>query len=530
MNHTEEHLNNFQQDKPKFIADLVGDQYKHWANEIILFDADTGTGKTYFILNILAPYIAKANKKMLYLCNRRTLREEIQSEVNAMSHDHVDVFSYQIFQKKVKAKHEFEAYDYIIIDEAHYFTSDSFNLYTDVSYYNLMRQSNSVRILMSATAKPLFNYLRQNNLVRDDCYYCIAKDYSYVNNVVLYNAAALTTWIDDIRTSRPDEKILVFCNSAKRILEMHNVYGDDADYFCSTGFGKNKNLEKICTQDVIKYHMDGRATFDKPILFTTKVLDNGINLKDTAIKHIFTEIFDVDSMIQSLGRKRPFNHEDLCTFYIKNYKKQAVNYFLKINSKQLDPANLFINNTDAFHLEYGNGKKRRELSSLKCFYIDIEDMSNANDNCVTAFLRLNNLMYEKSRIEQNVIYQILVHGYAKAVTFWLGDELANKVIVSKSSPNKKARLRKYLSSNRLRCLYKPEQEALKNEFRKAGLSNRSMGIRKLNGILEHEQLPYIINNTRDRRRVLDDGTINPYRDSTYWMIEEFDEDACNVGQ
>lgn len=46
-------------------------------------------------------------------------------------------------------------------------------------------------------------------------------------------------------------------------------------------------VKDICNEKCVYEHKDGTVTFDKRILVTTKVLDNGINIKDKKVKHIF---------------------------------------------------------------------------------------------------------------------------------------------------------------------------------------------------------------------------------------------------
>lgn len=59
------------------------------------------------------------------------------------------------------------------------------------------------------------------------------KDYSYVSKLYYYQSDELPGIIDDILANESDSKIIVFCNSGDRILEMSKIYGDNADYFCS---------------------------------------------------------------------------------------------------------------------------------------------------------------------------------------------------------------------------------------------------------------------------------------------------------
>ena len=73
-------------------------------------------------------------------------------------------------------------------------------------------------------------------------------------------------------------------------------------------------MSKINQPDCIKHISNNYITFEKRILIATKALDNGVDLKDTEIKHIVTDIFDLDSAVQCLGRKRIQNVNDTCNF------------------------------------------------------------------------------------------------------------------------------------------------------------------------------------------------------------------------
>ena len=518
-----EQASSSQQVKVKYISDLVRNKYRQWNDECIVFDADTGTGKTYFILQKLASYLASQNKQLLYLCNRTSLKKSLYVQVMEHECSNVYILTYQKLQDKILAGEEIEPYDFIVFDEVHYFFSDSFNEYTDIACDFFMRQSDNVCILMSATAKLFFANLRQIGKVKADNHYTVTKDYSYVNEVIFYKSESLTAWIDGIREDYPDDKVIVFCNSAKRMLEMYAVYGDSADYYCSKWSNKNAKLKEICSDEAIMYQDNGRVTFEKPILFTTKVLDNGLDFKDTNIKHIFTEIFDVDSMIQSLGRKRSLDPEDNCTFYIKNYTPQGIQNFANINNEQLRPVRLFNEDREAFIEEYGHGKKRKEWRNIKCLYPDVGNASAVQDVNAPKGFRRNDLMYAKLCYDERVIMEMLSSSYYNAVSQWLGEELYSKSITVEIAPATSKTFIQYLETVKLKFLHKPEQEALKSEFRKISPHYKTMGIRRLNGLLEDGEYPYIINSFRDKRKLLEDGTVNPYRDKTYWVVSSHND-------
>ena len=65
----------------KWVSDIVGDDYKKWNKEFVVLDCGTGCGKSYFCINVLGTYAKENNKKILYLCNRRKLRQQIYDSV-----------------------------------------------------------------------------------------------------------------------------------------------------------------------------------------------------------------------------------------------------------------------------------------------------------------------------------------------------------------------------------------------------------------------------------------------------------------
>lgn len=149
----------------QYISDLIGEDYKNW-HGIVVFDAGTNSGKTYFILNVLLPWAHKNHKCILFLCNRDALRNQVEHDASRLGRvefydeyydDELDryvqgidiknkyerairVETYQwletFLQKDVDAAKTFlRAFDYIVADEYHYMVTDaSFNDHVDVSY------------------------------------------------------------------------------------------------------------------------------------------------------------------------------------------------------------------------------------------------------------------------------------------------------------------------------------------------------------------------------------------------------------
>ena len=232
----------------KWISDIIGDKYKKWNNEYIALDAGTGRGKSYFCINVLGAYAQKRGDRILYLTNRSALINQIYDEVQEKNlGDTVYVTLYQSMQRDLDKGYlnKYDDYDYIVADECHYFITDAmFNHYTDIAYDFIMSQTDKVVILVSATAKLLFEELQLQKKLKHRNIFRIDKDYSYVKKLYYYQKDELKSIIDSILQKEKDSKILVFCNSAQRMIEMNAIYEKQADYYCSRGVYTKKKEEK----------------------------------------------------------------------------------------------------------------------------------------------------------------------------------------------------------------------------------------------------------------------------------------------
>lgn len=519
-----------------WVSNLIGDDYKKWNNEFIVLDCGTACGKTHFCVKKLGKFAASKNKRILYLCNRSKLRNQTYEQVKSMSlQSTIYVTSYQSLQKKIQRGENIQHYDYIIADECHYFTTDAgFNDYTDIAYNYVMKQKDSVVIFVSATAKKFFKFLLDSKKVKKKNYYRLDKDYSYVKKMFYYQGDELHGIIDDILDNESDSKIIVFCNSGDRIIEMHKIYGENANYFCSQN-AKDKKLRTICgwkenekgnlvEPECIKKYSDNLITFDKRILFTTSVLDNGVDLKDERIKHVFTEIIDVDTMIQSLGRKRSLNENDCCFFYIRIYKKNGLQGFINSINYQLEPVNLYKNNYGEFYKQYGNGKNRSRISSNKIFYNLFKEKNNDGR------IKVNECKYRKYNQDYDMFMLMKELGHKEYLECILESSLTENAEDIVCNVEQLDSFILFLKSIEGKRLYADDQQCVKEEFETIGLKLRFKGINTLNGALDDVYKD--LYNCRfynkdttgksyvDKRRKLDNGLNNPNRDKHYWVLED----------
>lgn len=510
-----------------WISDLIGEKYKTWNNEAIILDAGTGSGKTTFCLGILTDYAQSIGKTVLYLCNREKLREQVNDAVSELCYDNITVTTYQSIQEKIRSNIVIEQYDYILADECHYFITDAlFNDYTDLAYNFIKSAKNSVVVYMSATAKVFFKHLLSAKRVRKENVYTIHKNYDYVDGLFIYKKDQLQALIDKIISREKDTKIIVFCNSEKRMLEMHDRYKETANYYCSRHTSKEK-LREICSEDCFEVDtFEGTATFKKRILFTTSALDNGIDLKDCRIKHIFSELFDIDIMVQAFGRKRVLDEDDTCMFYIKDYSPQAIQGMLNTNKSQLEPVRMYLNDYKKFCHVYGEERDRNKLKNNDIFYMRFSENSNGKKK---EQIKCNMMRYNKRLMDYDILTDMKKFGYIPIALSAFDSDLADRAEKVDIQVPVVDEFMEYLKEIENKPLYAEDREELKKKFENIGVKLRYTGINTFNGALEdcykkdytkrfNNKDKNTGKNLVDKRRTLENGCINPNRDKSYWLL------------
>mgnify|MGYP000182309283 FL=1 len=151
-----------------YVSQAIGDVIQSWGVGRYVIDAGTGAGKTTAIIDLLKKnmtsyprFNVEDRKRILYLCNRKTLWEQIVQAILAdgverdfrdtdlvrlamiecLSFEFVEVQTYQKLQKDYQEnpektlEHIRNSYTYIVCDEAHFFVNDAkFNHKTNLAY------------------------------------------------------------------------------------------------------------------------------------------------------------------------------------------------------------------------------------------------------------------------------------------------------------------------------------------------------------------------------------------------------------
>lgn len=343
----------------KWITDDIRERYEEWKKgECIFISAPTGSGKTYFVLNVLRPFLIRKNKKALYLVNRRILKDQIEKEMERIQlkesgiRNPIVVKTYQSIEKEIcrgefregendaykgfienKAYKHYEEYSYVVCDECHYFLTDSnYNANTALSFRFIQEMFyEKIRIFMSATIGDIKEYIKKDNWKRyESCctpfykfcpqhtiymdvdnnsdgydgyyrYYGdkLERDYGYLDIGIVKDAKEIIDLINNKENSR--EKWFVFVDSIK--------FGEDLEeklkksngnqvVFVTSGYKYEAEALNEVTQIIDQEMQSAR------ILIATSVLDNGINIKDVGLRNIVIMADTETEFIQSLGRKR----------------------------------------------------------------------------------------------------------------------------------------------------------------------------------------------------------------------------------
>ena len=318
--------------QPKYISELIpiDDIKNKWKpGSRILITAQTGSGKSEFIKEALYKHCKDTNQRTLLLSNRILLREQIKEDLKEKENEIVTVINFQYLETRILSGGDlaqlFSQYDYIVYDEAHYVFSDSqFNRNTDLLIQPLKTTpQDKIFLFLTATPQAIYDY--QSTF---DFTYKLPVDYSYIKKVYFYTSEEVAESI--LQNVPLSKRAIYFSSSAKKALELSQRFMDSS-FFCSKG----NRLADFSNTNVLQ-QIAQNSKFQNHFLFTTKVLDNGINLKDISLSHILIDMIDPITFIQCLGRKRILDKNDTITLYIKSYHDGNLKFKLQRLEEKID--------------------------------------------------------------------------------------------------------------------------------------------------------------------------------------------------
>lgn len=334
----------------RWLVNGIQEDYKNWlprgverhqkASRIFI-ESPTGTGKSSFVLDKLFPFAAEKNYNILYLANRSALNQQIRNAVarklkvkGKIKKDEatfylpgsfccLTVINYQAIPLDSTALEMFLSdYTYIVFDEAHFFVEDSlFNAKTGLLLKSVLNASpDAVWIFLSATldgSEELLlaaaDKIQPNNLIDANLNKLVYRDHRivYKNN---YQSAVYTPsffrGIDDLMpviNRTVGEKWLIFVSSIQRGKALQQRIKKETGrkaVFLSSENKAGKRWEMLSAEE----------RYDEDVLIATKVLDNGVNIRDEDVRHIVIPFCDQTEFMQMLGRRRTHEGERVCLY------------------------------------------------------------------------------------------------------------------------------------------------------------------------------------------------------------------------
>lgn len=267
----------------------------------------------------------------------KKFRKQFQHD-NQLSDEEVE----KIFQDvKQFISEDIKEVDYLILDEAHYFTSDSvFNENTEKEFKYIYNECKGVKLYMTATPeafiKAVRGYEKANNIKGKDRLIIIEQlkqvtesDIEYFEYITadeeavdllkhakecyefqfIHEADREDFLKEQVKISKPTDKMIYFTTDKLRgfaIAQQANgmMYRDDnakgGAFICTLYDSVFKTA--ISTEE--RERIIQKEHFNADVLVATAVLDNGVNIKDDNVKRVIIDYVDAGEAVQMLGRVR----------------------------------------------------------------------------------------------------------------------------------------------------------------------------------------------------------------------------------
>lgn len=226
-----------------------------------------------------------------------------------------------ILEKDIFKKFKYSPYE-IYIDEYAPYLNNAYNLislakqnsvlpfYYNIPSFNTLINTSKIKFISNNCGSLSVKFFdKQQNEITPyydnlAIVYDLEPNYNYIKtHLIKNNNDAL---IDKIsHTHSKDSKWIIFVKSKKEgetLKEKLNQKQISSEFISS----ESKTKSNTAYQQIIK-----ECKFDVEVLISTAVIDNGVNIKDKAVKNIAISIFDYTSFIQMLGRIRPTEGQEI---------------------------------------------------------------------------------------------------------------------------------------------------------------------------------------------------------------------------
>lgn len=423
----------------RFIGETLNDEIGCWeANIPVLIEAQTGSGKTSFIMEKIIPKAVRENRNVIMLVNRVAITSQQKRRWMELSDDprkddftetglqkvslfgNVAILTYHSLNSFLK-DHSNQAWlqrvEYAICDEIHFLAADAlFNAYTYYALYQVTRTfSHAVRIYLTATAwdiayllselekrmyPPLIDCVMGTASALNPVRYVYETDYSHYNIEFFDKLEDLKGPIEQ----SPDEKWLIFCDSKDKGKKFINE---------TLGEGRALYLDRDSKEDAAWAQLVVNESFSKQCLITTAVLDCGANIHDPKVRHIAVCADNRTAMMQMVGRKR-MDGDETVTVHVMNLDRKSISFRKQQLLKQLK----LINEYSSANLEQRQKMMDRmwdelDTTTMRMFSTHKGDLhlNDAAEFVVTKQL----MLYDQFLSEDQAFHDAVLRWFGKPV-------------------------------------------------------------------------------------------------------------------
>lgn len=333
-----------------FITELLNERtVSRWERgKGYLISAQTGTGKSTFIEEVLIPLAQECGKKVLIVVPREALAIQFRKRIGEkFCPELVRQYTFEGIKRKAewsncmiityqslvssRARHnlleEARKFEFVVLDEVHCFMLDAlFNVFTQYILEFLITKvaQRSKRVYLSATPEIILDTIAklEDKMVPDESYwranealtvYCFKRHYDYVS---IAFGEKKQTILDFLKKIGREEKALIFVRSMNQGEELAEELGSDAVFITA----ESKQKEQRSTFDKLME----TEQFDGRYLIATSWLDVGVNIRDEKLRYIVSFHLWPESVIQMLGRKRSKGKKDRVKLILQLPSKRTV--------------------------------------------------------------------------------------------------------------------------------------------------------------------------------------------------------------
>lgn len=337
----------------------------------------TGSGKTTAMLSVISALVK--HETIVYLTNRKSCKEQVLREaikkmlgIEASEDilDHIDIGTFKVmtYQQFCKVRGTFNNKKFLMIcDECHCFTEDAtFSVYPQKIVNFIKLNCNNLKIIyLTATPEDVITVLWDIEKLSKEELYPLSNN---INDFLRFMPCKTETRIQHVFLMKSDWEYITFVtydpNERDKLadyINKHNADGEKALILIGNKDDGELIKEKLnnCQYVYADEEKNGEVSviaanerFETDSLASTKVLGNGVSLKDNDLSIIVAETLDIIALKQFIGRVRVnIKHPRGITVLIPDYSLSQIGAIESKIYHQLMEFERVLNNM-CYYLEY----------------------------------------------------------------------------------------------------------------------------------------------------------------------------------